>query len=204
MWKRPQSVLLRLWLFVTWLLVVLSPALVQRAALAAAPATKVYDFIVAGAGPAGAGTALELVKQAEEAGLPPPRILILENRDEKGSRQNPLGYNKVLLERIAYLGGDFSGTDSNFVRVREFDSHTGKWTTRSLHSYDVSAKPGVEEPWRARKVLRPDMTASQLVPIRNAEDVLRGALAKHPPSRSATTAASAATHRSPIATAHGR
>src|SRR5262249_26403308 len=105
----------------------------------------------------------------------------LENRDQEGTRNNPLGYNHSMLNRLKYLGVDFSQAEMNFVKIREFDANSKKWVkVLNLRSPKVVALPGYDEPWHTHTTLRRDMAATQLIRISEVDRVLREAVAKPP------------------------
>ncbi len=160
-------------LFSTLALLALVAAVGATPARAGGKQDAPYDIIVVGGGPGGVTAALEAVSQAREAGLPDPRVLIIEKRGERGTRQNYVGLHTRTIQSLTQLGVDLDAAGIQRVkgetlddRVRGVKAKKRFRATRSQHPghiYDVS------------DLARSNLSAATSIPINDLETALRKA-----------------------------
>jgi 2-polyprenyl-6-methoxyphenol hydroxylase-like FAD-dependent oxidoreductase len=149
-----------------------------------------YDVVVIGAGPSGAYLPLALTRRARRAGLPAPKILVLEWRDQGGVRTRSVGMNGRTLNGIADLGVDWQGADIRQMKGleeidltrSERDPKTGAerhalLRNLTFHQIGIRAQAGTD---RVRDLIQKWGFARTSVPIKDVEGVLRQAAVKLP------------------------
>jgi 2-polyprenyl-6-methoxyphenol hydroxylase-like FAD-dependent oxidoreductase len=140
-----------------------------------------WDMMIVGGGPAGIFAALETDRRARAAGLAAPRILVLERREQKGTRSPSVGVGTAALDATANVGVEWAATDlqriSGVLDERQLGEHwipilSVKFRRRALRP---RAPSGL-----VRQVLGRQGYPRTTVPIMDAEGALRAAAARHP------------------------